>query len=74
MTITEIEDYYRTMADNYYRKAEDLRHRGKEAEEIKDFDRAVTLYTLCTENFEKSTLCTDFVNALVKHDILEAIK
>lgn len=74
MTIREIEDYYRKMADNYAREAYDLRHRGETHEENKDFDKAITLYTLSAENYDKSRLCTDFVNALVKYEILEGCK
>ena len=74
MTIREIEDYYRNMADNYEREAYDLRHRGETHEENKEYDKAIPLYTLSAENYEKSRLCTDFVNALVKYEILEACK
>ena len=74
MTIKEIEDYYRAMADNYDREAYDLRHRAETHEENKEYDKAIPLYTLSAENYDKSRLCTDFVNALVKYEILEATK
>lgn len=74
MTIQEIEDYYRTMADNYDREAYGLRHRAEVHEENKDYDKAIPLYTLSAETYEKSRLCTDFVNALVKYEILESTK
>lgn len=74
MTIREIEDYYRNMADNYDREAYELRHRGETHEENKEYDKAISLYTLSAENYDKSRLCTDFVNALVKYEILESCK
>ena len=74
MTIREIEDYYRNMADNYAREAEDLRLKGEKFEEDKDFGSAVRYYMLSAENSEKSRLCWDFHNSLVKYEILEATK
>ena len=74
MTIKEIEDYYKKMAGDYEREAYDLRHRGEIHEENKEYDKAISLYTLSAENYDKSRLCTDFVNALVKYEILEATK
>lgn len=74
MTIKEIEDYYRNMADNYEREAQDLRHKGEKFEENKDFDSAVRYYMLSAENSEKSKLCWDFHNSLVKYEILESVK
>lgn len=74
MTIKEIEDYYRAMSDNYDREAYDLRHKAETYEENKEYDKAISLYTLSAENYDKSRLCTDFVNSLVKYEILEATK
>ena len=73
MTIKEIEDYYRKMADNYDREAYDLRLKAEDCASIKD-DKAIAWYTLSSENFKKSRLCTDFVNKLVEMEILEACK
>ena len=74
MTIREIEDYYRNMADNYVREAVDLRLKAEKFEEDKDFGSAVRYYMLSAENYEKSRLCTGFVNKLVEMEILEACK
>ena len=74
MTIKEIEDYYRKMADDYEREAYDLRHKAETYEGSKEYDKAIALYTLSAENYDKSRLCTDFVNALVKYEILESTK
>ena len=74
MTIREIEDYYRIMADDYEREALELRHKAEDCESIKDFDKAIAWYTLSAENFKKSRLCTDFVNKLVEMEILESTK
>lgn len=74
MTIKEIEDYYKKMAGNYAREAYDLRLRGEKSEENKEYDKAISLYTLSAENYDKSRLCTDFVNSLVKYEILKSTK
>ena len=74
MTIKEIEDYYKKMADDYERESLELRHKAKDCESIKDFDNAIGWYTLSAESFKKSRLCTDFVNKLVEMEILEACK
>ena len=74
MTIKEIEDYYKKMADGYEREAQNLRIKGEKFEEDKDFDRAVRYYMLSAENSEKSRLCWDFHNSLVKYEILESTK
>ena len=39
MTIKEIEDYYRAMADNYDREAYDLRHRPRLMKKTKNMIR-----------------------------------
>lgn len=71
MTIVELEAYYRKMADDYEREATDLRKRGQMHETNKDYDKAIPLYTLSAENYEKSRLCSQFVTELLKFEILD---
>lgn len=74
MTIKEIEDYYRNMADNFVREAIDHRLKAEECASIKDTDNAIAWYASSAENFQKARLCTGFVNKLVEMEILEACK
>ena len=74
MTIKEIEDYYKKMAEDYEREALELRHKAKDCVSIKNTYKAIAWYTLSEESFKKSRLCTDFVNKLVEMEILEACK
>ena len=74
MTIKEIEDYYKKMAVDYEREALQLRYKAKDCVSIKDNYKAIAWYILSEESFKKSRLCTDFVNKLVKMEILEACK